>query len=168
MDVSIPCRGSRGPLHLLTDGSGITVEGGGEWNARKHGGPKRRVWRKIRLGIAGKTLEIRAVELTGSDIGDTPMLPLVARPDPARPRHRQRPRRWRTRNPQVPRCHCRLLCCGQRLTARDVDRQLAAFHLRVSVMKVYTALGKPVAEVVGCLCRESGKSGRQAICAIKQ
>ena len=51
------------------------MEGEGEWNARRHGGTKRRVWRKIHFGIDGKTLEIRAVEFTSSDVGDAPMLP---------------------------------------------------------------------------------------------
>jgi len=51
------------------------VEGEGEWNARKHGGRKRRVWRKIHIGIEERTLEIRAVEITGSNTGDAPMLP---------------------------------------------------------------------------------------------
>uniref|UniRef100_UPI000AF996D2 IS5 family transposase n=1 Tax=Pseudorhodobacter antarcticus TaxID=1077947 RepID=UPI000AF996D2 len=32
----------------------IKVEGEGEWNARKHGGTKRRVWRKIHIGIDEK------------------------------------------------------------------------------------------------------------------
>ena len=64
--VNIPYRGSNGPLHLLIDSTGIKVEGEGEWNARKHGGPKRRVWRKIHLGIDEETLEVRAVEITGS------------------------------------------------------------------------------------------------------
>ncbi len=54
---------------------GIKVEGEGEWNARKHGGPKRRVWRKIHIGIDEETLEVRAVEVTSSDVGDAPMLP---------------------------------------------------------------------------------------------
>ena len=49
--VNIPTRGSKGPLHLLVDSTGIKVEGEGEWHARKHGGPKRRVWCKIHLGI---------------------------------------------------------------------------------------------------------------------
>ncbi len=35
------------------------------------GGPKRRVWRKIHIGIDEKTLDVRAVEITG----DAPMLP---------------------------------------------------------------------------------------------
>jgi transposase len=73
--VNIPFRGSKGPLHLLIDSTGIKVEGEGEWHARKHGGPKRRVWRKIHLGIDEETLEIRAVEITGSHIGDAPILP---------------------------------------------------------------------------------------------
>ncbi len=73
--VNIPYRGSKGPLHLLIDSTGIKVEGEGEWHARKHGGPKRRVWRKIHLGIDEQTLEVRAVEITGSHIGDAPVLP---------------------------------------------------------------------------------------------
>lgn len=92
--VSIPHRGSQGQLHLLIDiepvsatGSseparGIKVEGEGEgeWNARKQGGTKRRVWRKVHLGIDAQTLEIGAVEVTSSDGGDAPMLPeLLAR-----------------------------------------------------------------------------------------
>ena len=42
---------------------------------RKHDGPKRRVWRKIHLGIDEQTLEVRAVEITGSHSGDAPVLP---------------------------------------------------------------------------------------------
>ncbi len=47
----------------------------GEWNARKHGGTKRRVWRKIHIGIDEQTLEIRATEFITSDVGGAPMLP---------------------------------------------------------------------------------------------
>ena len=75
MAVNIPYRGSKDLLHLLIDGTGIKVEGEGAWHARKHGGPKRRVWRKIHLGIDEETLEIRSVEITGSHIGDAPVLP---------------------------------------------------------------------------------------------
>ncbi len=75
LDVTIPYRGSKGAIHLLVDSTGIKVEGEGEWHARKHGGSKRRVWRKIHLGIDEETLEIRAVEVTSSNVGDTPMLP---------------------------------------------------------------------------------------------
>jgi len=79
--VNIPYSGSRGPLHLLIDSTGIKVEG--EWHARKHGGPKRRVWRKIPLGIDEQTLEVRAVEVTGSHIGDVPVLPDLLSQTPA-------------------------------------------------------------------------------------
>ena len=75
LKVNIPYRGSDGPLHLLIDSTGIKVEGEGEWNARKHGGTKRRVWRKVHIGIDEKTLEIRAAEITTSDVNDAPMLP---------------------------------------------------------------------------------------------
>ena len=75
LKVNIPFRGSPGPLHLLIDSTGIKVEGEGEWNTRKHGGTKRRVWRKIHRGIDEKSLEIRAAEFTTSDVGDASMLP---------------------------------------------------------------------------------------------
>ena len=81
--VNIPYRGSKGRLHLLIDSTGIKVEGEGEWHARKHGGPKRRVWRKIHLGIDEETLEVRAVEITGSHIGDAPVLPDLLKQIPA-------------------------------------------------------------------------------------
>ena len=81
--VNIPHRGSKGPLHLLIDSTGIKVEGEGEWNPRKHGGAKRRVWRKAYLGIDEQTLGIRAVEITSSDVGDAPMLPELLAQIPA-------------------------------------------------------------------------------------
>jgi hypothetical protein len=64
---------------------GIKAEGEGEWTARKHGGPKRLLWRKIDIGIDEETLEVRAVEVTTSSIGDAPMLPDLLnqiQPDP--------------------------------------------------------------------------------------
>ena len=75
LSVAIPYKGSAGPLHLLVDSTGIKAEGEGEWNACKHGGSKRRLWRKIHIGIDEETLEIRAIEVTSSSIGDAPMLP---------------------------------------------------------------------------------------------
>ena len=75
LKVNIPCRGSDGPLPLLIDSTGIKVEGEGAWNARKHGGTQRRVWRKIHIGIAEKSSAIRAAEFTTSDVADAPVLP---------------------------------------------------------------------------------------------
>jgi len=43
LNVDLSYRGSTGPLNLLVDSTGIKAEGEGEWNARKHGGPKRRI-----------------------------------------------------------------------------------------------------------------------------
>lgn len=88
LTVSLPCRGGSGPLNLLiplghccaipcraADSTGIRAEGEGEWHARKHGGPGRRIWRKSHIGIDEETLDVRAGEVTTSNIGDAPMLP---------------------------------------------------------------------------------------------
>jgi hypothetical protein len=75
LNVSLPCRGGTGPLNLRIDCTGIKAEGEGEWNARKQGGPKRRIWRKRHIGIDEKTLEVWAVEVITSNVRDAPMLP---------------------------------------------------------------------------------------------
>ena len=197
---AIPCRAA--------DSTGIKVGGEGEWNARKHGGPKRRVWRKVHLGIDEQTLEVRAVEVTGSHIGDAPVLPdligqipldqeiasvtadgafdtrkchdaIAARGAAAiiPPRRNAKPwkpdtagaiarnealrvskrfgrtiwRRWsgyHRRSRVETKMHCVKLL-GQRLAARDFDRQVAEFQIRVVVLNGFTALGIPVTEAVG-------------------
>jgi len=73
--VTIPCRPSTGALHLLVDSTGINAMGEGEWSCRKHGASRPRQWAKVHLGIDAETLEIRAIEGTGSRVGDGPMLP---------------------------------------------------------------------------------------------
>jgi Transposase DDE domain len=220
LKVNIPYRGSDGPLHLLIDiepvsatGSseparGIKVEGEGEWNARKHGGTKRRVWRKIHIGIDEKSLEIRAAEFTTSDVGDAPMLPELLDQIPPEqeigsvtadgafdtrkchdaiaarsavaiipPRKNAKPwkpdtpgavarneilrtskrvgraiwRRWsgyHRRSRAETKMHCVKLL-GQRLSARDFDRQVSEFQVRVAVLNGFTALGTPITEVAG-------------------
>lgn len=40
---------------------------------RRHGGARRRVWRKVHLAIDKSTLEVRVVEITGSCVGDAPV-----------------------------------------------------------------------------------------------
>jgi len=205
--VNIPYRGSKGPLHLLIDSTGIKLEGEGEWNARKHGGSKRKVWRKIHLGIDEQTLEIRAVEFTSSGIGDAPMLPELLDQIPPEqeigsvtadgaydtrkchdaiadrgaaavipPRKNAKPWKpntlgavarnealqaskylgralWRNwsgyhrRSRVETKMHCVELL-GQRLMARDFDRQVAEIQVRIAVLNGYTALGIPVTEAV--------------------
>lgn len=75
LKVSMTFRGLEGPLQVVIDSTGIKVEGEGEWNNGKPGGTKRRVWRKIQIGIDEETLEIRAAEITTSDVDDASMLP---------------------------------------------------------------------------------------------
>ena len=41
--------------------------------------------------------------------------------------------------------HCVKLL-GQRLTARDSDRQVAEFQVRVAALNGFTALGRPITE----------------------
>ena len=44
--------------------------------------------------------------------------------------------------------HCVKLL-GQRLMARDFDRQVAEFQVRVAVMNGFTALGIPETQAIG-------------------
>jgi len=208
LSVAIPYKGSAGPLHLLVDSTGIKAEGEGEWNARKHGGSKRRLWRKIHIGIDEETLEIRAIEVTSSSIGDAPMLPdLLSQIAPdqelgsvtadgaydtrkchdaiaARNAHavippRKNARMWKpdttgakVRNEAVrsskylgralwrnltgyhrrsrveTKMHCVKLL-GQRLSARDFDRQVAEIQIRAAILNGFTALGIPRTVAVG-------------------
>jgi hypothetical protein len=208
LSVAVPYKASAGPLHLLVDSTGIKAEGEGEWNARKHGGSKRRLWRKIHIGIDEETLEIRAIEVTSSGIGDAPMLPdllnqippdqdlgsvtadgaydtrkchdaIAARnahavipprknakiwkPDTAGARARNEAVRsskylgralWRNltgyhrRSRVETKMHCMKLL-GQRLSARDFDRQVAEIQIRAAILNRFTALGIPRTVPVG-------------------
>ncbi len=208
LSVAIPYQGSKGALNLLIDSTGIKAEGEGEWNARKHGGAKRRLWRKIHIGINEETLEIRAVEVTSSNIGDPPMLPNLLDqiapdqkigsvtadgaydtrkcPDAIAARNardvrppRKNAKLWkpdtlgaRARNEAVQsskdigrtqwrrltgyhrrsrvetKMHC-LKLMGQRLAARDFDRQVAEVQIRAAILNGFTALGIPRTGAVG-------------------
>lgn len=44
--------------------------------------------------------------------------------------------------------HC-LKLLGQRLSARDFDRQVAEFQVRLAVLNGFTSLGTPITEVAG-------------------
>jgi hypothetical protein len=169
--------------------------------------PKRRVWRKIHIGIDEQTLEIRAVEITGSNTGDAPMLPYLLNQIP-RDQHigsvtadgasatrrchnaiadrgasavippRRNAQPWKpttagaiARNDALraskymgralwqnlsgyhrrsrveTKMHCMKLL-GQRLMARDFDRQVAEVQVRIAILNGYTALGIPVTKPV--------------------
>src|SRR6056297_786110 len=61
--------------------NGIKAEGA--WHARTHRGAKRRLWRKVHIGVDERTPEIRAIEITGSSVGDAPMPAALLGPIPA-------------------------------------------------------------------------------------
>lgn len=44
-------------------------------NGQEHGGSEQRIWRKIHVEIDEKTLKVRAVDVTDSNIGDARILP---------------------------------------------------------------------------------------------
>jgi hypothetical protein len=205
--VDIASRRSSEPLHLLIDSTGIKVEGEGEWHVRKHGVSSRRVWCKVHLAIDERTLEVCAVEVTSSNVGDAPMLPELLDQIPkdqeigsvtvdgtydtrkchdaiagrgtdaviptrknARPwkpdtigararndilraiRHLGRAlwRRWsdyHRRSRVETKMNC-LKLLGQRLMARDFDRQVAEIQIRIAGLNRYTALGIPITKLV--------------------
>ena len=218
--VQLPYRGSGDPLHLLVDSTGIKVRGEGEWHARKHGGAKRRVWRKVHLAVDEATLEVRAVEITGCGVGDAPMLPSLLDQIPegepiasvtadgaydtvrrrsrtggdhrltcrdaianrgadavipprrnAKPWKKDSPgagarnealraigrvgrtiwRRWsgyHRRSRVETKMNCMKLL-GQKLMARDFDRQTAELQVRIAILNRFTALGIPETLPVG-------------------
>src|SRR5690606_7359189 len=52
------------------DATGLKVHGEGEWKVRTHGKDKRRVWRKLHLGVDTTTGELLAHALTPSETHD--------------------------------------------------------------------------------------------------
>jgi hypothetical protein len=70
LEVRIPCRSSRGPVHLLVDSTGLQLCGAGEWLVEKHGKRRRRSWRKLHIGVDADTGQILAAELTNCDVDD--------------------------------------------------------------------------------------------------
>jgi hypothetical protein len=84
LEGPIPCRSSRGPVHLLVDSTGLQLCGPGEWLIEKHGTKRRRSWRKLHIGIDAETGQILASELTTSDVDDgsqvEPLLDQIAGP----------------------------------------------------------------------------------------
>lgn len=73
--VQIAGRRVGGPPNLLVDSTRIRFLGEGEWLARKHATHRRRQDRKVHLAMDPGTGDIRAVEFTASDKGDSPILP---------------------------------------------------------------------------------------------
>lgn len=70
---------SNAPCVLLIDSTGLKIFGEGEWKTRQHGVSKRRVWRKIHLGVNADTQELEAVHLTTLGTQDCEAVPDVFR-----------------------------------------------------------------------------------------
>lgn len=62
IDLEVPK--SKEPIYVVADSTGLKVFGEGEWKTRKHGISKRRIWRKIHLGVDDNTGFIHAQVLT--------------------------------------------------------------------------------------------------------
>ena len=105
----------------------IKIEGEGLWHARRHGGPKRRVRRKIHLGIDEASSGVQAVEITGSHTGKALALHDRLSRIPA----------------QEQIGSVKLL--GQRLMTSDFDRNVAGLQVRIATLNGCTAPGIPVA-----------------------
>ena len=82
--VQLPRQKAGKALHLVVDATGLKVYGEGEWQVTTHGKTRRRVWRKIHLGIDEATGEIVACEVTDSGTRENEELPglLDQVPDP--------------------------------------------------------------------------------------
>ena len=144
--VNIPYRGSKGPLHLMIDSTGIKVEGegvtaGGAYDTRKcHDAiadrgahaviPPRKngkPWKAINTGAIARNETLRIAKYLGRTLW----------------------RRWsgyHRRSRVVTKMHCVKLL-GQRLMARDFDRQVAELQVRIAVLN--GSLGIPVTDTVG-------------------
>ena len=58
----------------MTDRIGITAGSEGEGFAKNHGPSKPAQWRKVHLDINADNRKVRAIKLTGSWVGDAPIL----------------------------------------------------------------------------------------------
>jgi len=59
-----------GPVHVVSDATGLMVYGAGEWLVETHGERGIRTWRKLHLAVDPNSGEILASELTSNDEGD--------------------------------------------------------------------------------------------------
>ena len=80
----LPVQTSRKAVHVVVDSSGLKVYGEGEWKVRQYGFSKRRIWRKLHLGVDEATGEFMAVTLTTNSVDDAsqvdPLLDQIRRP----------------------------------------------------------------------------------------
>jgi len=68
-------RGSKGPITIAVDSSGVSVHKSGGWVTRVHGKKKRYI--KIHFAVDVKTKEVLAMEVTTDDVHDSEALPAL-------------------------------------------------------------------------------------------
>jgi hypothetical protein len=113
-------------------------------------------WKAVTAGAVARNEALRALKYLGRALwrplsaehpSDAPAGQWMERIPPPEPRRDKISRDHAAHNPVSQRIHCVKLP-GQRLMARDFDRQVAEFQVRVAVLNGYTALGIPVMKVV--------------------
>ena len=77
LEVGLGLAPSTRARHVVIDTTGLKVYGAGEWYVRKYGmgRGRRRIWRKLHLGVDETTKEIVVVDLTTSNLHDGRHLP---------------------------------------------------------------------------------------------
>lgn len=75
LQIQLPRQATGKALHLVVDATGLKVYGEGEWQVKTHGKTRRRVWRKIHLGLDEATGEIVASAVTDSGTREKEELP---------------------------------------------------------------------------------------------
>lgn len=117
LQVNLPYHSTKGPLNLLIDSTGMKAEGEGAWNAR--------FWKPTTRGAVARNEALNA----SKNLGRTKW---------------QRRSGYHRRSRVETQLHCVKLP-GQRLLAKDIDRQVAELQDRIAVLNRFTALGIPVA-----------------------
>jgi transposase len=74
LTVAKAVRAATGPVNVVIDSTGLKVFGAGDWQREKHGGKRRRTWRKLHLAVNPDTGEIVASELTTTEDGDASLV----------------------------------------------------------------------------------------------
>ena len=66
LDVKLGRTPTGEAIHLIVDSTGLSIVGEGEWAAAKHGGNRKRGWKKLHLGIDGTGVIVVQVLTDGS------------------------------------------------------------------------------------------------------
>lgn len=73
LQIKIPCKARKGPIHVVVDSTGLKIYGEGEWKVRQHGVGKRRTWRKVHLAADADAKDVLGLEVTTVEWSDSEM-----------------------------------------------------------------------------------------------